>query len=353
MIDRYVIRLVVVPSLAGFALLVLLVTAFNAGELLRDAVVSQFPASYVIQKLLLQDITASEVLLPTAVYVGLLVTMSHWHRDREAWALYAAGATPARLTRPLVVLALGLAFVIAALSLIARPWAYAQSYVLDAQVSHLSTDMMAPHQFYSVSDQLVISASAIDDDSGDMQGVFVQQTSPDGIRVIRAHTGRILPPDADRRQRVELNDGSSYWVEHAAGDRSSEFAQLTYVSPPVEEADPLAKRRARPTLELLESSRPKEVAELQWRISMPLLALFVTLIGAELTRAHPSANLYSRYLLGILTYALAFNIAAMGRTWVENGLVDAVPGMYWVPALTVIAFLLIRRLVVLNLSRPQ
>lgn len=353
MIDRYVIRLVVVPSLAGYGLLLLLVTAFNAGELLRDAVVSQFPASYVVKKLLLQDLTASEVLLPTAVYVGLLVTMTHWHRDREAWALYAAGATPARLTRPLVMLSFGLALVIAGLSLVARPWAYAQGYALDAKVAHLSTDLMAPHRFYNLTDRLVISASAIDEESGDMRGVFVQQQSPEGVRVIRARTGRILPPDADRRQRVELNEGTSYWVQRPRGDRSSQFTQLTYVSDPVEEADPLAKRRARSTLALLDSAIPKEVAELQWRISMPLVALFVTLIGAELTRAHPSASVYSRYLLGIVTYALAFNIAAMGRTWVENGLVGALPGMYWVPALTMIAYLLIRHLGLLNLSRPR
>ena len=353
MIDRYVIRLVAIPSLAGFGLLLLLVTAFNAGELLRDAALSQFPARHVIEMLLLRDIIACEVLLPTAVYVGLLVTMIHWHRDREAWAFYAAGATPGRLSRPVIVLSFALALVIALLSLVVRPWAYAQTYALDNAAQHMSTDVMLPHRFYSWSDQLVISAAEIDQESGEMLRVFAQESGPSGVRIIRAARGRILAPDASRRQRIELREGTSYWIEHVSlGDRGSRFERLTYVAPPGEAADPQAKRRARPTRTLFEATQPKEVAELQWRLSMPWLALFVTLLGGELTRALPGSSVYVRYLLGIGMYAVVFNVAAIGRTWVENGTVGFMPGMYWVPALTAAAYLILRRLPRLSLARP-
>lgn len=353
MIDRYVFRLVIIPSLAGFGLLLLLVTAFNAGELLRDPAVSQFPASYLIEMLLMRDIIASEVLLPTAIYVGLLVTMIHWHRDREAWAFYAAGVTPGRLARPIIIISCTLALIIALLSLVVRPWAYAQTYALDNAALHLSTDVMLPHQFYSWSDQLVISAAEIDHDTGEMRRVFAQDRGPAGVRIIRAARGRILAPDTDRRQRIELSHGTSYWVEHSReGDRGTRFERLVYVSPPLEENDPQSKRRARPTRALFGATQPKEIAELQWRLSMPWLALFVTLLGGELTRALPGSNVYARYLLGIGMYAVVFNVAAIGRTWVENGQVAPMPGMYWVPALTAAAYLVLRRLPRLSLARP-
>jgi lipopolysaccharide export system permease protein len=354
MIDRYVIRLVAIPSLAGFGLLLLLVTAFNAGELLRDPAISQFPARYLIEMLLMRDIIASEVLLPTAIYVGLLVTMIHWHRDREAWAFYAAGATPGRLTRPVVIISCALALIIALLALVVRPWAYAQTYALDNEALHLSTDVMQPHQFYSWSDELVISAADIDHDSGEMRGVFAQETGDDGVRIIRAARGRILAPDSGRRQRIELSEGTSYWVEHLRrGDRGTRFNRLTYVSPPLEENDPQSKRRARPTLELFGSTHPKEIAELQWRLSMPWLALFITLMGGELVRALPGSNVFTRYLLGLGMFAVVFNVAAIGRTWVENGRVDPMPGMYWVPALAAAVYLTLRGLPRLRLSRPK
>jgi lipopolysaccharide export LptBFGC system permease protein LptF len=61
---------------------------------------------------------------------------------------------------------------------------------------------------------------------------------------------------------------------------------------------------------------------------------------------------YARYLLGIGMYAVVFNVAAIGRTWVENGTVGPMPGMYWVPAATAAAYLVLRRLPRLSLARP-
>lgn len=354
MIDRYVIRLVALPSLGGFLLLMLLVTAFNAGELLRHAVFSQFPAGHVIEMLALRDIIAAEVLLPTALYGGLLVTMTHWHRDREAFALYASGTSPSRLTRPLVLLSLLLAMVVAVVSTYGRPWAYARTYELDSAAARLSTEVMQPHQFYSWSDALVLSAAEIDSATGEMKRVFAHEKNPMGVRIIRAERGRILPPGDDRRQRVELARGTSYWVEHVSkGDRISRFERLTYLAPPEPITDPLTKRRAKTTLTLLDATLAKEIAELQWRLSFPFVAFFVILIGAELTRTLPGVSVYPRYLIGMGFYALIFNVAAMARTWVENGLVGEFPGMYWVPLGTAVLYLAIRRIPRLNLERPH
>jgi lipopolysaccharide export system permease protein len=186
-----------------------------------------------------------------------------------------------------------------------------------------------------------------------MRRVFAQETGDDGVRIIRATRGRILAPDAERRQRIELSHGTSYWVEHAReGDRGTRFGHLVYVASPLEESDPQSKRRARPTGTLFEATQLKEIAELQWRLSMPWLALFVTLLGGELTRARPGSSVYARYLLGIGIYAVVFNVAAIGRTWVENGTVAPMPGMYWVPAATAAAYLVLRRLPRLSLARP-
>ena len=83
-IDRYLIRLVLFPTLAGFALLILLVSAFNAAALLRDAAYSRIPMNQVFTLIGLRDLIAAEVLLPTSLYMGVLTTLNQWHREREA-----------------------------------------------------------------------------------------------------------------------------------------------------------------------------------------------------------------------------------------------------------------------------
>jgi lipopolysaccharide export LptBFGC system permease protein LptF len=62
---------------------------------------------------------------------------------------------------------------------------------------------------------------------------------------------------------------------------------------------------------------------------------------------------FTRYLLGLGMFAVVFNLAAIGRTWVENGRVEPMPGMYWVPALTAVVYLTLRRFPRLSLARPK
>ena len=71
-IDRYVSRGVIVRTLAGFALLVALVSAYYASLLLRDAAMARVPSQHVLALLGLRDIIASEVILPTALFGAVL-----------------------------------------------------------------------------------------------------------------------------------------------------------------------------------------------------------------------------------------------------------------------------------------
>jgi lipopolysaccharide export system permease protein len=132
----------------------------------------------------------------------------------------------------------------------------------------------------------------------------------------------------------------------------SEFEKLVYFA----QSEPLTevqnKRRAMSTQDLIAVSTPKESAELQWRICLPVVAFFMTLIAVEISRSLPGRSPYPRFIAGILIYAVVFNVAAAGRTWVENGQVPVVPGMLWVPVATAIAFILVRQLPAVSLRRP-
>ena len=346
-------RLVLTPTLAGFALLLLLVSAFNAAALLRDAAYSRIPIDQVFTLIGLRDLMAAEVLLPTSLYIGVLTTLNQWHRDREAYALYSAGVLPTRLARPVWLIALIVCLGVAGLSLYARPWAYAESYRLDAESSQLTTSAMQPDHFYNFGPNLVLTAAAIDRAADLMRGVFVESKTTKNVRVIRSESGRIFDADKTGRQRIELQDGVSYSIsESTRSDRISAFEGLVYYAPSEPLLDVANKRRASPTRELFAATKPKERAELQWRMSLPVIAFFMTLIAVEIARALPGSSPYPRLLAGIGIYAMVFNLAAAGRTWLENGQVGAFPGMLWVPAFTALLFIVVRQLPAVSLRRP-
>jgi lipopolysaccharide export system permease protein len=352
-IDRYLIRLVLFPTLAGFALLILLVSAFNAAALLRDAAYSRIPMNQVFTLIGLRDLIAAEVLLPTSLYMGVLTTLNQWHREREAFALYGAGVLPGRAAYPVWLVALIVCSCVAGLSLYARPWAYAESYRLDAESGQLTTSAMQPDHFYTFGGTVVLTASSIDRAADLMHGVFVQTKDADNVRVIRSDSGRIYGAEGNDRQRIELQRGISYSIsESSRADKTSEFEGLVYYAPSQEISGVRDKRRASPTQDLLVATSPKERAELQWRLCLPVIAFFMALIAVEISRALPGSSPYPRFIAGIVVYAVVFNVAAAGRTWVENGQIGQIPGMFWVPVVTVLLFLLVRQLPAVSLRRP-
>src|SRR5262249_24258813 len=258
----------------------------------------------------LRDLIAAEVLLPTSLYMGVLTTMNQWHRDREAFALYGAGVVPGRAAYPVWLIAIVVCTAVAGMSLFARPWAYAESYNLDADAGQLARWGMQADHFYTFGQNLVLTASSIDHAANLMHGVFVQTRLAEEVRVIRSDAGRIYAADADNRQRVELGAGISYSIsESTRADRKSEFEKLGYFAPSEPLTDGQNKRRAAPTQDLLAVSTPKERAELQWRICLPIIAFFMTLIAVEISRSLPGRSPYPRFLAGIAVYAVVFNIA--------------------------------------------
>jgi len=351
-VDRYVARGVIVRTLTGFALLLALVSAYYVSLLLRDAAMAHISSEYVLVLLGLRDIVASEVLLPTALYGAALVTLTYLHRDREAYALYAAGVAPERIGRTLWVIAVVFSLLVAVLSTVARPMAYRVSYELQQQGSELDAGRMRPGKFYPWGDDSVISAAAIDQNDA-MADVFVQRRIPGITHVIRADSGHIVAA-AGERHRLELDAGYGYWLSDDGGlDREAEFAQLVYFARTPDEPARTLNRRARSTLDLASSAHPRDIAEFQWRIAMPVIALFLTMIGTRLGRVLPGRSPYPRFAAGIILYAVVFNLGTLARTWVESGVVGRMPGLFWVPAAVALAYWGAGRIPRLSLARPR
>ena len=78
---------------------------------------------------------------------------------------------------------------------------------------------------------------------------------------------------------------------------------------------------------------PAAAAELQWRISVPVTLLVLTVLAVPLSRSAPREGRYSRVTVGILVYVIYSNLLGAAKVWVEQGVVPQVIGMWWVHAL--------------------
>jgi lipopolysaccharide export system permease protein len=361
-LDRYIVRQVLVPTVLGLALLVLLFTAFTSVQLLRSAALGNLPARDVLALVVAHDLSALEVLLPSAFFAALIMVGCSWHREGEPYALYASGMSPDRLSRPLRLLAVVVALAVGVLTVYGRPYSYVLRYDISERSANLTSQHMAPQRFYRWDANFVIQAQRILRRPPNLSEVFARAEPEGRPLVLRARQGQISEIDDNRRQTLTFIHGSSYEIgdvrdlpgdgkAQMAPDRITRFDSLVYrvQRPP---SDALTKRRALSTLELAGATEPKDVAEFQWRLCMPAISFLVALMAIELGRLRPRQSPYARFTLAIVVYALVFNLSSITTSAVENGLLPRFPGVYTALFVMLVFYLVLRRIPRLTLRVP-
>jgi lipopolysaccharide export system permease protein len=86
----------------------------------------------------------------------------------------------------------------------------------------------------------------------------------------------------------------------------------------------------RPTRELLGSSAPEDIAQLQSRASSPIMALILTLLAVPLSRLRPRQGRYARVGFAIVAYIIYANLLSAAKVWVEKGQLPPAIGVWWV-----------------------
>ena len=373
-LDRYLAGETSKPFCLIALFLIGLFIAFSLTRFLTEANEGLLTASAVFNLTALKALIALEVLLPIALYIGLIVALGRLYSDWEIIALRAAGVSENRILTPVLGMALAVAAAVAVLSLWVRPWAYDLLYRLEADAAAaVELDALSPGRFHIYGD--AERAIFLDGrgEQGNLQGVFIRSWRDDALEVISAGRGRFnafARPDAHQLELLQafvyrqppngaesaqgcrqdfpgaprgLNDqpeNSAARLGHAntgpcaaladpSPDLVGRFGSLTIWTPAII-AKPLEhKPKAATTRQLIASPHHEDRAEAQWRASTALSTLLLALMAVPLSRVRPRGGRYARVLLAAIIYALYFNFIGIARTAVEQG---ALPHLWWAPA---------------------
>ena len=140
-----------------------------------------------------------------------------------------------------------------------------------------------------------------------------------------------------------LTDG--FRVEGELGKdafRIMRFARNDIRVPDSEQSESGRREERSTTLELLDSDRAGDQAELHWRFGAPLASLVLALLALPLSRTPPRSARYGRLLLAVLSYIVYLNLLSLGRAWIADGSMPVWLGLWWVhlPALALALWLL-------------
>ncbi len=339
-LDRYITTEITKPLFLGVALLMVIFTGYTAAVKLGDAVNGLIDPETVALLIGLSAIVALEVLLPTALYLSIIATLSRMYRDSEIAAMKAAGVGEARIMRALIFITLLISVIAGVISVYGRPWAYRESYRIEAEArAEFDIRKIEPGHFIELQGgKYVLYARDVDQDAGRLREVFLQTQHGEKVQVIYAQEAYLPPVTFGKARSFELFDGYAYTLDkRGTRDTTLKYRQLVLNIPP-EQPDTNYRRKAEPTVNLYHSDAPKDIAELQWRLSTPVSTLLLAMLAVPLSRSAPRQGRHNSFLLAILVYIGLFNLVSVARSGVEDGAIPAFPGIWWIYLFPVILF---------------
>ena len=346
-LDRYLLR-----DLAATLLAVLLVLALvSLGGLLADLLSKiargKLPAALLLSQLGLRVVDALPLLLPLSLFLAALLTFGRLYRDSEMAVLASAGVGPGRLLRPVAVLALPVALLVAACSLWFAPQALRLSQaMIEAANRSLLVAGLEPGRFVELPGRhSVVYLAEMAPDGSRFQRLFVHAERDGRIDVVTARAGELFQESQGEERYLSLFDG--FRVEGEVGREEWRMMRFARNDIRVPDAEPDAggsEVQRSPTLQLLGEAGAEARAELHWRLAAPIATLVLVLLALPLSRAPPRSSRHGQLLLALLAYIVYLNLLVLGRAWVAAGQLPPWAGLWWVhvPALAVALWLLWR-----------
>lgn len=337
-INRYLGREIGKPLVPILGILIALFASYNLAAFLSDAVNGLLPTNTITELVALKVLISLEVLIPIALYVSVVLSLGRLHGDLEFTAMFALRVAPKKVMGAVLTLSACLAFIVAGLSLVVRPWAYQKLHELSMRAeTTISADAMEAGTFYvSQHGDRVIFLAHRDGPGSPGHDVFVRIWHGDHLRIIHAQTAYALPQTTpESGSRIYMRDAHIYEIGGEDGrDDQILNAHDIIMSPDSHRSTaPGHSSVAASSLQLAASNTAEDVAELQWRLSTPLSTLLLGLLGIPVSRAKSRQSKYTRLGIAILIYFVYDLLFTSARTWVQRGVIAEFPGIWWVPAL--------------------
>ncbi|MDG9926002.1 MULTISPECIES: LPS export ABC transporter permease LptF [unclassified Pseudomonas] len=287
-----------------------------------------------------------QLILPLGLFLGILLAYGRLYLDSEMTVLSATGMSNRRLLAYSMAPATVVALMVAWLSLGLAPQGVGEvARIFNQQDALTEFDTLVPGRFQAMKDgSRVTYTEGLSEDRGQLSGVFITEkrmTAPangdkpkeSGITVLVAEKGR-QEIQADGSRYLILENGYRYDGNPGQADyRATKYETHGVLLAKPSVSSEIGEREAIPTRELIGSDEPRHQAELQWRLSIPLLVFIVTLLAVPLARVNPRQGRFLKLLPAILLYMayLALLIGARGQ--LDKGKIPMELGLWWVHAL--------------------
>lgn len=350
-IDRYVIREVLLPCVIGLLVFTFILVIPYLIELAETLIAKGVAGTVVLQLMATLLPQALGLTIPMSLLLGLLVAFGRLSSDREFVAMQACGVSLMRLLRP-----------VALLSLVA--WA-ATSYVLLVAVHsanqtfrEITYNIIAaraegevkPRVFFDDFPDLVLYVREVPASGSGWTDVFMADNRPGAAPAIYlARHGRVLLNREQRTVEMLLEDGSRHIADEAGKYQVSQFDRLLLsVNPETvfprtgpakgEREMTIPELRARAAELVTQGDSPHNpLMEIHKKFSIPFACLVFGLIGLALGASNRRGGKLASFVLGIGVIFAYYVLLYIGQAMAKGHMVPPWLAV-WLPNIVLGAF---------------
>ena len=336
LIFRYLMKETLKSQAAVFLVLMAIFLTKNFVDVLADATNGDIPASLILGFLALSTPVLASLILPLSLFLGILLAHGRLYVDSEMTVFHACGISEWYITRVMLILACVMALLTGAMTLWLAPLSVENEYQLEEQVGAESgLTSLIPGRFQETANQkAVIFVHEIAASDNQLQRVFLAQHDNDpgrqDLHIVYAQSGGIRE-DSDGSQKLILDGGTQY--EGTYGQKDFQVVEFAEYQIQIAEQKTEQKRRklsAYPTSQLIGDDSIDAIAELQWRIAIPLSLPFLVLIAVPLSAVDPRQGRFGKMFPALMLYMGYFLLLMAGRKVLEDGKIPPQLGLWWV-----------------------
>ncbi len=343
-ISRYLIKEVLSTFFAVTLVLLLIILSNQFVRFLGYAASGRMAANILLQSLGYEAVLLLVILMPLGLYISIIVTYSRLYADNELRVCQVYGFGTPSLVRVTAGLAFGVAVIVMILSGWVNPWILVEKDKLLSGASGMENiiNTLMPGRFQATnSGDQVVYVEKMSRDHHHVDNIFIalasltEESLDKKWSVLSAVSGAQMQDAKTKDKFVVAMNGYRY--EGIPGQNQQKIIQFKKYAIRLDESSGVSEAAYFDTSKMPMSQLWKErslnagnVAELQWRFSMPLSAFLLALLALPLSMVRPRQNRYLNLGPALLIYIVYFELLFVMRDCVQQKKALAGMGMWWV-----------------------
>ena len=291
------------------------------------------------------------VILVLSIFLAVIITLSQLYKNSEAIVMNSIGLGDKAFLSVIKPLAIILFLFVLFLTAYAVPWAKQQKSAAEEETKNASEfSFITEGKFESFKNGDIVfyaSESTSIDVGGvqNMEEIFIYASENGNPVIVLASDAKKYIDPKSKSIYLRLRDGvryqglpsseninilnfDSYDLEIVSGEVQKSIATFTEIE-------------EKTTLDLLKQGGLLAIAELQWRLSLPLSILILVVFGVYLGKTSPRGGKGINILIGIFVFMLYNNGLLVAKSSIENGLLSPIIGMWGIHLIAILFLMLL------------